>query len=103
MDNGPDRATLERVEQALSNPGRVPLLRPFTPSEAVVVELVIRGNNGKAISEMLDTSQRTTHFHVYNAARKIPGNMTPVAKIEVWGRCASVEVLTGVWIINPVT
>ncbi len=70
--------------------------------ESLVLALLIRGEDTKAIMQTLDISAQAVHFHARNGSRKIPGDLPARMRIHFWGRGATVEQLTGEgWMPGP--
>jgi DNA-binding CsgD family transcriptional regulator len=74
---------------------RVPLERPLTRQQEVVVTLVADGMNYVAIADVLRITMNGVRFHANAAARKIPGDLPPQMRIVAWARGAPLHVLTG--------
>lgn len=75
---------------------RVPLRRPFTSTEAVVVAMLASGqHNYHSIGEHLGISYKTVKFHAENAKGKIPGDLPTQLRLLAWYRGATMDVLTG--------
>jgi hypothetical protein len=81
---------------------RIPLLKPFTTMESLVVALLVRGEGYRAIGLRLHISKQAVGFHSRNASRKIPGDLQPFVRIQFWGRGATLDQLTGEgWMPGP--
>jgi hypothetical protein len=73
---------------------RVPLRRPLTPQQKVVVALIARLWNYSAIAEELQVNRETVKTHAQEAAEKIVGDWPVQMKCALWYAGAPREVLT---------
>lgn len=76
---------------------RAPLSAPLTKAQAACSLLLAHGHNYADIGERLGVSRATVKFHIFEAAKKIPGDLPAQMKVVCWVRGAVVEVLTGKW------
>jgi DNA-binding CsgD family transcriptional regulator len=88
-------SALRTFEPAWPDIARVPLRRPLTRMESVVVSLLALGYNYKQCARMLAVSYQCVKFHCLAAAAKIPGDLPAQNRVIVWFRGAPREVLTG--------
>jgi DNA-binding NarL/FixJ family response regulator len=76
---------------------RTPLRSPLTRAEAACALLLANGHNCADIGERLKVSRAAASYHIYNAAKKIPGDLPAQMKVVCWVRGAPLEVLEGTW------
>lgn len=72
---------------------RVKLIEPFTPVEAALVEQLGERRQLPLLVGVFDITIGTLRVHARNAARKIPGTLPTMAKIELWWRGGTIEEL----------
>ncbi len=77
----------------LDFPALAPLARPFTCKQTAVVQLIAKHFTYEAIGRALNMSPATVKAHAEDAAAKIPGTLPTKAKICVWARGSTPEVL----------
>lgn len=76
-------------------PERVPPFHPLTRQEELVASLIGHGYKATEVAVMLQCSLRTIRSHADRIALKLPGNLPAQARIAVWWRGASEDLLTG--------
>lgn len=76
-------------------PLRCPLRKPFSPTQARIVELVADGWTRVEIAQHLRISRQTVKKHTELASERIPGTLPPVARITMWARGATKAQLMG--------
>lgn len=72
---------------------RVKLIEPFTPTEAALVEQLGEGQRLAVLASVFGVTTDTLRVHTRNAARKIPGTVPAMAKIDLWWRGGTIEAL----------
>lgn len=66
---------------------------PLTRSQVAVAALLSEGLDADGVAARLGMLRRTVDFHIYAAAKRIPGDLSAAAKIKAWYRGATIEVL----------
>jgi DNA-binding CsgD family transcriptional regulator len=59
-------------------------MKPLTPREKQIAEMVARGMPNKRSACQLGISVKTVEFHLDNAARRIDGDASPRSKVAIW-------------------
>lgn len=72
---------------------RVPLHAVLTRREAQVAELIGRGFKLAQVAEGLGIGAVTARDYMYGVSSKIPGDLPARARIIVWWRGASLDIL----------
>lgn len=75
---------------------RVPPLKPLSSMQRVVATLAALGLTHEQMrAELGNISLRTVRYHLYEAAKRIPGDLPAEAKVVAWARGATLDVLEG--------
>lgn len=80
---------------------RVALRRPLTRNQFVVAALLAEMYSQKEIAAVTGIMERTVRWHIRRAADRIPGDLPPTERVRAWYRGASVEVLCGQSVFDP--
>lgn len=80
---------------------RVPLKRPLTRNQLVVVALIADMYSQKEIAALTGIMERTVRFHIRRAADRIPGDLPPTERVRAWYRGAPLPVLCGRSVFDP--
>lgn len=80
---------------------RVPLARALTRNQLVVASLLSELYSQKEIAAAIGMKPRTVRWHINRAADRIPGNLPPTERVRSWYRGATVEVLCGRAVFDP--
>lgn len=72
---------------------RLNLVRPLTAREEHVVQLLAQEFSTQSIADQLGIAPATVRAHVERAAMKVPGTLSPRARLISWWRGATLEVL----------
>ena len=59
-------------------------MKPLTPRERAVAELVAKGMPNKVIASELGITERTVDAHLAHAAMRLGGDGTPRYRVTVW-------------------
>ena len=72
---------------------RVPLKSDFTPVQYALVQRLGKGESSAVIMDGLKLSRSLYRYHLSEAAKKIPGTLSPTARIIGWWRGADKHIL----------
>lgn len=72
---------------------RIAPFRPLTATESIVVAKLAAGDSPDAIARALKLKRDTIYKHIFSAAAKLPGTLSPQSRVIAWYRGASHEVL----------
>lgn len=81
---------------------RVSLKRPLTRHQTVVASLLAECYTQKEIAAATGMKERTIRWHIARAANRIPGNLPPTERVRVWYRGATIQVLCGRAVFDPI-
>lgn len=75
---------------------RVPPIKPLSPMQRVVATLAALGMSHEQMRhELGGITIRAVRYHLYEAAKRIPGDLPAEAKVVAWARGATLDVLEG--------
>lgn len=85
----------KRPRRALTTVKRTATFLPVTPMQNVVATLLGIGQSHEEIAVELGVSRGMVRDHINRLAARIPGDLPATARIIVWVRGASIDILEG--------